>query len=469
VARPRAHAGDDNDDDQLTRASAWDPVGEAEGAALDAAFDRMIRGARSVNTLRQYRTPFLKLASWITLRGGELPPSPVWLRRYLVFIIHLRRNKSAAEAAVRALHFVCWLNKWPSLSSSPECRVPCEAALRAFGGPTKKAPPFEPWMVVAIVRGTREDPLPTRMTAWAFLACFMIVGRYSDLTHLQLGDGYFESHHWGLRLFLERRKTDQQYRGQWIDIAENDAAARAFNGFSAVAELRHARAALGAQGPVLRRVQGHGRRPPTLKPPFFAADHRLAGYPMVMSREAFQSRVQVLLAKHCGLHERTAREYTTHGIRAGAATTLVKHEVPHHIIMDLAGVVSEDWIATYDRLDLDRRLACSRALGLKDAEAVRADTVRARTAPSPTSHHSFSSWGTVWRTAASWPHFVVPHLESSDRIVVLLCGGVSSGVSALAPDSQREQPRVDSGHSSGHPGTAAGETDGKAERQSTKP
>mmetsp|Transcript_13211 Transcript_13211/g.17632 ORF Transcript_13211/g.17632 Transcript_13211/m.17632 type:complete len:133 (+) Transcript_13211:2521-2919(+) len=129
-----------------------------------------------------------------------------------------------------------------------------EAAKRAFAGPTKKASPLEAWMVVAIVRASIDGSLWKRMYAWSILAAFMCLGRYSDLCRLRFDSGYFEVHAWGIRFFLDKRKPDQQYKGQWIDVARNEMAAVAFDGFSAIDELLAAREALGFVGPILRRV-----------------------------------------------------------------------------------------------------------------------------------------------------------------------------------------------------------------------
>mmetsp|Transcript_14741 Transcript_14741/g.22243 ORF Transcript_14741/g.22243 Transcript_14741/m.22243 type:complete len:86 (-) Transcript_14741:3637-3894(-) len=85
---------------------------------------------------------------------------------------------------------------------------------------------------------------------------------------------------------------------------------------------------------------------------------------MNASRELLQAHLQECLVSQCGLDAATAKRYTTQGIRAGAATTLVKHRIPEQRIKDLAGVTSEDWLVTYDRVDLERRLEGSRGLGL---------------------------------------------------------------------------------------------------------
>jgi len=340
----------------------------SEALALDSAFAHLAQGSRAVSTLAQYKNPFLKLALWVALRGGRVdPPDRTNVARYLTVLVVTRRNQSAAEVAVRSLQYVCWLNGWNSLSSAPCCQIPMEAAKRAFAGPTKKASPLEAWMVVAIVRASIDGSLWKRMYAWSILAAFMCLGRYSDLCRLRFDSGYFEVHAWGIRFFLDKRKPDQQYKGQWIDVARNEMAAVAFDGFSAVDELLAARVALGSVGPILRRVIVSPRQGRILAPPFFPPDHlplKFRGLPMNASRELLQAHLQECLVSQCGLDAATAKRYTTQGIRAGAATTLVKHRIPEQRIKDLAGVTSEDWLVTYDRVDLERRLEGSRGLGL---------------------------------------------------------------------------------------------------------
>ena len=67
---------------------------------------------------------------------------------------------------------------------------------------------------------------------------------------------------------------------------------------------------------------------------------------------------------HCNISAAEAVAFSTHAIRRGAAASLVEAKVPDHIIMARAGVVSADWVRTYDGIDLERRLTCSRSLGL---------------------------------------------------------------------------------------------------------
>ena len=83
-----------------------------------------------------------------------------------------------------------------------------------------------------------------------------------------------------------------------------------------------------------------------------------------MARTSFQQFHQEFLIAYCGISRSEAVGYTTHGIRRGSATSLVKYGVLDHIIKARAGVTSADWIATYSAIDFERRLECSRAIGL---------------------------------------------------------------------------------------------------------
>ena len=200
-------------------AAVWEC--DAEHAALSAAFLDLIGGARAQSTLQHHRAPFLKLTLYLALRARPVaPPRGEDVRLYLTALTVKRRNASAPQDALRALQFVCHLNKWPSISQDPHCRLALQGAARAFSAPTKKAPPIEAYMVVAIVRGMCGEGQPPheRMLGWAILACYMCVCRYDDLTHLRWEEvprgspasfegGYFEDKGSHLRFFLENRKS----------------------------------------------------------------------------------------------------------------------------------------------------------------------------------------------------------------------------------------------------------------------
>ena len=100
-------------------------------------------------------------------------------------------------------------------------------------------------------------------------------------------------------------------------------------------------------------------------PRYFPANHtpaELRGCPCFMMFPDFLNRLRAALVECCGLTSDEALHYTTHGVRAAAATSLVKADVALHIINTRAGTVTHNWVADYDRVDLPRRLDASRAL-----------------------------------------------------------------------------------------------------------
>ena len=101
AARPSLRDGDEplHEDDDAARTlgatSVWDldPTGglsttsnyDPETAALQAAFSRMIVGARSRKTLFAYRNPYLKMVLWLgTPNLPVAPPRKSDLALYLV-------------------------------------------------------------------------------------------------------------------------------------------------------------------------------------------------------------------------------------------------------------------------------------------------------------------------------------------------------------------------------------------------
>jgi len=339
----------------------------AEAVALDVSFSSMVLGLRADATLAKCRIPFIKMMLWLALRGLRLsPPSAPDVGRYLAFIIIDRRNKSAVVVAVHALAFISWLNSWGPISSSPHCALPVSAAVRAFSAPTKKAAPLEAWHVAAIVKACCRAYSPDHdfMFGTALITCFMLLCRYDDLKRLCFEAGHFEVFQSHVRFYLEMRKTDKNYSGEWIDIAAVAPTAASFD-ISCYDLVLAMRARVGGVGPLLRRV--YKRNGTHLAPPFVVEGkgkrNLPVGAPLYMARQAFVVLLRQHLVSACGLTVDEAIFFSEHSPRAGGATELVKQKVPDHIIQTLAGTVGADWIKTYDQIDLARRLAASATLG----------------------------------------------------------------------------------------------------------
>jgi hypothetical protein len=348
---------------------------DAESLALDSALIGMICGSRALRTLQQHRIPFLKLALWLLVRGLPVaPPQPRAVGRFLTALVVDRRNKSAAPLVVRALSFVCWLNSWPSMSSSVFLQIPQQAAAAEFSGPPRKVAPIETWMIAAILLdwARPEQPEWKFMLAVAFLVCYMTVARYDDLTYLQWGPGYYTDEDTFLSFYFEKRKNDQLRVGHSVDVACLSSGESCFNGVTAGDYIRRGAARFGS-GAVLRNLIW--RRgvlvldvpftpPRTPSGAFVVAGLESQWSPRYLSSKRFRQFLRQALFECCGIPKDTAVDYTGHSLRVGAGTCLVQQGVAHHVIMNRAGVTSADWIRTYDRVDLDRRLEASRALAL---------------------------------------------------------------------------------------------------------
>jgi len=118
AARPSLRDGDEplHEADDAARTlgatSAWDPDpadglsttsnDDPETAALQAAFSRMIVGARSRKTLSAYRNPYLKMVLWLGTRNLPVaPPRKSDLALYLTSVTCTRRDKSTAPDRAR--------------------------------------------------------------------------------------------------------------------------------------------------------------------------------------------------------------------------------------------------------------------------------------------------------------------------------------------------------------------------------
>jgi hypothetical protein len=333
-----------------------------EDALLDGAVMQQLLGARAPSTLALHRLPWLKLILWLALRCKPLHPpleADVW--RYMAMLTALRRNQSAASSALQAVNFVLSINDLPSFSSTTT-RALQKGARKAFAATPKKAPPLEKWMVKAIVLGccsVHADECRC-MFGIAVLALFMCTCRFSDLCRLRWDADFCEDFGTHMRLYFDRRKNDSEYKGHFVDIAELPGE----SDFAAITWLRAARARFGS-GPVLRRVwRRHGS---VLAPPFFGPNHNppaLRGEPCNMAIDEFNQTLTAELVACCGLAPDIAEDYTSHGGRAGSATTLKRARVDPDDIRARAGVSSLSWVPVYDRGDLARSLATSAALEL---------------------------------------------------------------------------------------------------------
>jgi hypothetical protein len=280
--------------------------------------------------------------------------------RFAVALNVERRNKSAAKSAVDAINYVRRLNGIADFSASLAIKGTLKAAVLAFSGPTKKAPEITIDFVADIVLACCADGQPDWrfMFGVSILALFFGMCRFSDLARLRYDPGYMDGFGTHIRVFIDHRKNDPLWKGHFFDVAVGDSAT-AYRGLVA-SEIFLAAKARFLTGPLLRRVWRRGgvRH---LAPRFIEFGPN-AGESRTMSLSDFHIMLRTELMACCGFSAALADEYTSHGGRAAAASELSRARLPHGQINARAGVVTENWLAGYDRLDLDRRLETSRAL-----------------------------------------------------------------------------------------------------------
>jgi hypothetical protein len=158
--------------------------------------------------------------------------------------------------------------------------------------------------------------------------------------------------------FIDHRKNDTRWTGHYFDVPFGDRLT-AYRGLVA-SDIFLASKARFLTGPLLRRVWRRGRA--WHLAPRFIEDGPDAGESATMPHSDFHSLLRAELVASSGFSSSLALEYSSHGGRAAAASTLSRACIPPGQINDRAGVVSADWLAGYDRLDPERRFETVRAL-----------------------------------------------------------------------------------------------------------
>ena len=307
-----------------------------------------------------HKNPFLRFVIWAAVRDKPVDIAQVLeedLARFAVSLNIERRNTSAARSAVAAVNFVRKHNKLPIFEGAA-VKGAQRAAVVAFSSPTKKAPEINVDFIADMVLSCCADGQPD----WRFmfgvciLALFLGMCRFSDLGRLRYDPGFLDDFGTHLRFFIDHRKNDPLWKGHYFDVAVGDG----YRGVIASDIFLAAKLRFGS-GPLLRRVWLRGSRGPHLAPPFIETGPD-KGELRTMFPSDFHTMLRTELMTCCNFTAKLADEYTSHGGRAAAASELSRSRLPHGQINARAGVVSENWLAGYDRLDLDRRLQTARAL-----------------------------------------------------------------------------------------------------------
>jgi hypothetical protein len=352
------------------------PAGWLSGRALpttspstsreDAWYDAQVvvqTTSATPSCAKKHKNPFFRFVLWAAVRSKPVDISSILeddVARFMAALNAERRNKSAAGSALAAINYVRRLNKIVDFSASSSLTSLVEAADVAFSTPKKKAPEISIDFVADIVFAccAIDQPEWRFMFGVAVLAMYMGMCRFSDLSRLRYDDGYMDVHGTHISFFIDHRKNDKRWKGHYFDVPFGDRT-KAYRGLIA-SDIFLAAKARFLTGPFLRRVWKRGKS-------WHLAPRLIESGPDVgelctMSLTDFHPHLRAELVASSGFSSSLAQEYTSHGGRAAAASELSRARIPPGQINARAGVVSENWLADYDRMDPARRFETARAL-----------------------------------------------------------------------------------------------------------
>jgi len=342
------------------------PRASPSTSAEDAWYDQQLvvqTTSASPSPAKTHKNPFFRFVLWAAARGKPVDIGSmleVDLARFAAALNIARRNKSAAVSAVAAVNYVRRLNNVEEFSKKPAIKGAVKAAAAAFSGPTEKAPEISIDFVADIVSAccAANQPEGRFMFGVSILALYMGMCRFSDLARLRYDDGYMSVNASHISFFIDHRKNDTVWKGHHFDVPFGNHAT-AHRGLVA-SDIFLAAKARFLTGPLLRRIWKRGG--PWHLAPRFIEDGPDSGESRTMSLSDFHTLLRAELVASSGFSSSLATEYSSHGGRAAAASELSRARIPHGQINARAGVVSENWLAGYDRLDPDRRFETARAL-----------------------------------------------------------------------------------------------------------
>lgn len=279
-------------------------VEEASLVVLEERARSYEAASKSANTWRAYRSDLRHFGAWCEARGVvAMPAAPETVRHYLVdhvgklAISTLRRRLSAiSEAHVGAGE--------ENPTVSPVVRLAWEGMRRSHGSAPRAKEAAVTEVVAAMVKPLGRELIDVRDRAMLLLG-FAGAMRRSELSALNFADVTATGD--GLRIAVERSKTDQEGEGAVVGIAYGSnpptCAVRAWRAWVEASGI--------GDGPAFRQL-GHGR----------VTDKVIAGDGI--------ARMVKRRATAAGLDPDM---FSGHSLRSGFATTAARAGVAEHKIM----------------------------------------------------------------------------------------------------------------------------------------
>jgi integrase len=265
-------------------------------------------GADAVATLRAYATDLANFEAWCTKYGfTAMPATPETVGAYLAaagegYAMPTLRRRVAAIARA------CGVAGHPLDTKHPAIRETLRGIGRKHGAPARRAAALTTTEVRKLCRACGTGLAGTRDRA-LFLLGFAGALRRSELVGLNVEQVTWTEE--GLKLLIERSKTDKQGEGAEIAIprgkAEETCPVAALKDWLTLAEV--------TAGPLFRKVNRGGA--------------------VESARLSADGVRQILLkrAAAAGLKGTLAEPVSPHGLRAGFVTTAYRNGVPDEEIM----------------------------------------------------------------------------------------------------------------------------------------
>lgn len=325
----------------------------------DILLSRCLSASLAPRTLRDY---FYHWRRWVHTCQAQgwtpVPADPTQFARHLSALAQNSQVVGGVSKAISAVNFVHTLNRLPPPGHAPLVAVVQEAVKRELSNPLRQKEPLLPWMVKAIV-GTycTSTSAPWQwVIGTSTLIMFCLMARYDDLAHIRLEPEFCEVHDSHITFFIERRKTDQYGRGQYVDVS---ASSSRDSPSCPMRIMRQFLAIFGPQGHLLKPYkQGWWKEGATRE-----VDLPLS-LEKAMPYQTFLNEFRFALLLTCGLSEAQAKDFGLHSARSGGATAAFRAGISSELTMRQAGVTGHNWRIRYERPDLSSRLAVTRALGL---------------------------------------------------------------------------------------------------------
>lgn len=291
----------------------------APPATHRAAIRKYRAASKAHETKRAMEKNWRSFASWCEAAGAApFPCTPGTLEAYLVHLAELGLKAASIDQARWAINARHKLSGMPAPGDTEQVKVVVAGIKRSIGTrqEQKAALTIEHLRQVPFT-----DDLIGRRNKALLLIGFAAGLRRSELAALQVAD--LEPHDDGFRIHITSSKTDQEGRGEWVDVVPSLNASAcpvaALNAWLAAAQL--------TAGPVFPSINRWGK----------------------LGRHLSTVSIGKLVkwaAQACGMDP---AHFGGHSLRAGCATYLLDRGIPLNIVAKQGRWKKHDTVLKYDR------------------------------------------------------------------------------------------------------------------------